>query len=295
MSDQLNITGFSTALFSTWLFIEQWGLLLDAGDGVSAGLLQKSRKVKKIAITHPDRDHITGLMQLQQLNAERGCPEIFYPKDSGSFPALKEFFIRFDPGRGDQLTWTPVQPNDVVEIGKNLKLLVRENDHLQRAETQIKSVGYSVIRETRKLKQEFAGHSPSDLAALSKTHGPEFLTSLVKEVALSYSGDSRVHPASHWHGSQILIHESTFLEKTDAGERAERNHHSVLPDVLAMAREVAPKSLILNHFSSRYDAETIRAAIRKYALPLQIGFPVYALTPGKVVENILATEPVWPE
>lgn len=44
----LRITGYSTALFATWFFIEELGLLLDAGDGVSAGLLQKSRKVKQI-------------------------------------------------------------------------------------------------------------------------------------------------------------------------------------------------------------------------------------------------------
>ncbi|WP_315814720.1 hypothetical protein [Paraflavitalea speifideaquila] len=41
---QFTITGYSTALFSTWYFIEELGLLFDAGDGVSAGLLQKAGK-----------------------------------------------------------------------------------------------------------------------------------------------------------------------------------------------------------------------------------------------------------
>lgn len=37
----LTITGYSTGLFATWYFIEELGILFDAGDGVSAGLTQK--------------------------------------------------------------------------------------------------------------------------------------------------------------------------------------------------------------------------------------------------------------
>ena len=82
------LTGYSTALFSTWLFLEDYGLLFDAGDGVSAGLSQKSRKAKYVFITHADRDHLAGLLQLHQLNAQDGQPLICYPRDCGSFPAL---------------------------------------------------------------------------------------------------------------------------------------------------------------------------------------------------------------
>ena len=59
---QLSITAFSTALFSTWYFIDELGLLFDAGDGVSAHLLQKARKIKHAFISHADRDHISGLI-----------------------------------------------------------------------------------------------------------------------------------------------------------------------------------------------------------------------------------------
>ena len=88
---KLTITGFSTALFSTWYFIEELGLLFDCGDGASSGLLQKARKVKHAFISHADRDHLTGLLQFNQLNARQGFPKIYFPRDSGSFPFLKEF------------------------------------------------------------------------------------------------------------------------------------------------------------------------------------------------------------
>ncbi len=41
----LTITGYSTALFSTWYFIEELGILFDVGDGITSILLQK--KVEK--------------------------------------------------------------------------------------------------------------------------------------------------------------------------------------------------------------------------------------------------------
>ncbi len=59
----LKITGYSTALFSTWFFVDELSLLFDAGDGVSSGLTQKAGKIKHVFISHADRDHLTGLLQ----------------------------------------------------------------------------------------------------------------------------------------------------------------------------------------------------------------------------------------
>ena len=57
----MKITAYSTALYSTWINIEELNLLFDAGDGLTAGLLSKARKIKHVFVTHPDRDHINGL------------------------------------------------------------------------------------------------------------------------------------------------------------------------------------------------------------------------------------------
>jgi ribonuclease Z len=292
MADKLTITGYSTALFSTWIFVEQLGLLLDAGDGVCAGLLQKSRKVRKVAITHPDRDHVTGILQLQQLNAQDGVPEIFYPADCGSFPALAEFCRRFDPGRGEQLTWSPVKPGDNHDLGGGYHLRITANDHFHDKPGQIKSVSYLVVRENRKLKAEFGGLIQKELAELSRTHGQEFLTHKVEETVLGYSGDTNVGEASRWSGCRILIHEATFLKEADAGDREGRHLHSSLDKVLRMAAEAKPQRLILNHFSSRYSREEITTAIRSEAAALRLEFPVFAILPGEIARDILAGKPV---
>lgn len=293
MSERYTITGYSTALFSTWIFVEQLGLLLDAGDGVCAGLLQKSRKVRKVAVTHPDRDHVTGILQLQQLNAQNGVPEIFYPADCGSFPALAEFCRNFDPERGDQLTWQPVRPGDNRDLGGGFRLKVIGNDHFNDKPGQIKSVSYLVTRETRKLKAEFVGLAGNELAELSRKNGSDYLTAGIEETILGYAGDTNVSTASRWSGCRILIHEATFLKEADAGSRAGRHLHSFLDEVLRMASEAKPQQLILNHFSSRYAREEIVAAIRREASALRLAFPVFAFLPGEIARDILAAPAVW--
>ena len=75
----LTITGYSTALFATWYFIEELRLLFDAGDGVAPTLLQKSRKIDHIFLSHADRDHVTGLLRLNELIARDRAPSAIFP------------------------------------------------------------------------------------------------------------------------------------------------------------------------------------------------------------------------
>ncbi len=147
---QLTITGYSTALFSTWYFVEEWGILFDAGDGLISALLQKSRKIDHVFISHADRDHLTGLLQFNQLNARPGYPIIHYPKDAGSFPVLGEFSRKFDPQERDSLSME-VRTNLLVYSGDtpvedgakwdNTGILIHEATFLGNGE-QIKERGY---------------------------------------------------------------------------------------------------------------------------------------------------------
>ena len=150
----LTITGYSTALFSTWYFIEEWGILFDAGEGLISALLQKSRKIDQVFITHADRDHITGLLQFLQLNARPGLPNIHYPKDSGSFPALETFSKKFDPHVA-RTVWTPITEGDEIAITKDLFIRPLRNGHVPVDQHIIKSLGYLVVQSRKKLRPEF--------------------------------------------------------------------------------------------------------------------------------------------
>ncbi|MEM7314611.1 MAG: MBL fold metallo-hydrolase [Planctomycetota bacterium] len=285
----LTITGYSTALFSTWYFISEMGILFDCGDGVVSGLNQKSRKIKHVFISHADRDHVCGLLQFNQLNA-RNDLNIYYPKDCGSFPRLAEFSAKFDP-HVSGTRWIPLDSNQEIKVRDDLLVRAIDNQHVM-DKPGVKSLTYIVESASRKLKPEFADKSPSELGILRKQLGRDGITDESRKTQLIYSGDTPIESDGRYDDAQILIHEATFLTTKELGTgNPHRNKHSSLEQVMEMVAESNVQTLILGHFSSRYSFEQIEKAIRHEKTRRKIEIPVFALMPGNVARNVLALEP----
>ncbi|MEM7370108.1 MAG: MBL fold metallo-hydrolase [Bacteroidota bacterium] len=294
MSQYLHITGYSTALYATWYVIEEFGILFDAGDGVSAALLGKAGKIKHVFISHADRDHLTGLFQLNQLNARDGFPKIYYPKDCGSFPHLERFSKQFDPWVA-KTEWIPIEAGTEITIKKDVIVQAIRNGHVQGKGQQDKSLSFHLIQSKRKLKKEFLPLSSPEIQQLMQERGRDHLTKEVRTTLLSYSGDTPVEEWDRWKHSQILIHEATFLGgKEDARIKTHGNLHSTLEEVIEMVAASTVQQLILGHFSSRYNASEIDERIRSLCNTYAIQFPVYRILPGQIVWDVLNQAPVFP-
>lgn len=287
-----NITIYSTALFSTWINVEELNLLIDAGDGVCSGLLQKSKKIKNVFITHPDRDHLNGLPQFVQLNAREGFPKIHYPKDSGSFPALNDFLNKFDP-HVSLSEWIPIQDKSRVEIKKNIVVEAIRNEHVKCPLGIHKSLSYKVYEIKNKLKPEFQSKSSSEIKEIVNKSGRDFITEQIQTNIISFSGDTPVDDYAKWDGSEILIHESTFLKNEgDTQIESKGNKHSRIDEVLQMVREIEVENLVLNHFSSRYSKEQIDHTVRKLLNEYGIQIPVFLIYPGETKRDVLRGKPI---
>lgn len=190
------------------------------------------------------------------------------------------------------MSWSAVRPGETRGLGGGHQLKVIANDHFHDKPQLVKSVSYLVLRSHRKLKKELSGLTQAEIAELSRKHGADHVTEVTEEPLLGYSGDTSVASASQWAGCKVLIHEATFLEEADAGDRTGRHQHSILGDVLAMAAEARPQQLILNHFSSRYTQHEIEAAIQTKAKDLNLGFPVFAIMPREIGRDILGRRAV---
>jgi len=289
----LTITGYSTALFSTWYFIEEWGVLFDAGDGVISALLQKSRKIDHVFISHADRDHLTGLSQLNQLNARPGAPTMYFPKDASSFPALEAFSKKFDIQVG-QTIWMPVTEGDEIPIAKDLLVKPIRNGHVPVAPEIIRSLGYMVMQTRKKLKPEYAHLTGEQLRQLGETQGKDSLTLEIRTNLLAYSGDTPVEDGAKWDHTDILIHEATFFN--NGGEpvkmRTYGNIHSTLEAVMEMVSSIHIGQLILGHFSSRYSPEEIDRAVKDQCEKYAINIPVRRILPGETIHDILGQPPI---
>ena len=289
---ELKISGYSTALFSTWYFIENLGILFDAGDGVTSALTQKSGKVRNVFISHADRDHLTGLLQFNQLNARDGVPVIHYPKDCGSFNALKDFSARFDP-HVKGIEWLPIADQEKIQINDKLYVQAIVNGHVK-SEKQVKSLSFKVIEAKRKLKSEYQNLNKKELKELAIQKGGNFITELEETEILGYSGDTPVENPDRWRNTKVLIHEATFLGKSeDRNINTHGNAHSSLNEVLKMVTESKVEQLILGHFSTRYNKEEIDNQIVKYCKEYSVKIPVYRVLPGQTEFDILSHPPVF--
>ncbi|MBS0026482.1 MBL fold metallo-hydrolase [Chitinophaga sp. 22321] len=289
---KLTITGYSTALFSTWYLLEELGILMDAGDGLTAALLQKSRKINYVFISHADRDHLTGLLQLNQLNAREGLPVICYPRDSTSFPAMEAFSKKFDP-HITGTKWKAVGPGDEIWVKDDIVVLPVRNEHVTTEPHIIRSVGYKVMQVKQKVKPELAGLPVAALKQIIMERGKESTTMEVRTNLVGYSGDTPVVDMQRWDQTGVLIHEATFLG-SEGGVKlaAHKNKHSKLEEVMEMVSHIAVEQLILGHFSSRYTAETIDRSIKDLCDKYAVNIPVFRLLPGLTVKDILSGTPV---
>jgi ribonuclease Z len=289
---KLTITGYSTALFATWYFVEELGLLFDAGDGMIAGLLQKSRKINHVFISHADRDHLTGLLQFNQLNAREGAPIIYYPENCASFPYLETFFRKFDPYAMGTL-WKPVIADEEIRIKEDILVIPVRNGHVPAPPGITKSLGFKVIQTKRKLKPELVGLSGEEIKRIGQESGKDSTTVEVRTNILSYSGDTPVEDLQRWNDTKILIHEATFLERDEEIKLyAHKNKHSRLDEVMEMVSGSNIEQLILGHFSSRYAAPQIDQAIRQLCDRYAVNIPVFRILPGETVVDVLNGKPV---
>lgn len=283
---KLTITGFSTALFSTWYFIDELSLLFDCGDGACAGLLQKSRKVKHVFISHADRDHVAGLIQFSQLNSRPGL-KIYYPRDSGSFPALEEFTAKFDP-HVSGAEWIPIVGGQEIEIRNDAVVRAVENSHIKTDGNQVKSLSFFVENRMRKLKPELKKKTGAEIAQLRKDLGEDAISTTSSSSVIAYSADTPIETDGRYNDVETLIHEATFLRDDEIqSDNPRRNKHSSLEQVLAMVAGSNIQRLILGHFSSRYDNADIDAAIKRGCQQHGITIPVYRLLPGGKKIDIL--------
>lgn len=253
--------------------------MFDAGDGLSSGLNKSLGKIKNIFISHADRDHLSGLLQFNQLDSIHSNPNIYYPKDCGSFYRLNNFVKKFDPHVKNK-DWVGINDLDLIEIKPDIFVKSYLNRHRFEL-NKVKSFSFKVIERKNKLKKEYIGLSGNELKNL-KGNGTE-ISNVIEKSTIGYSGDTKSFMSELWEDIEILIHESTFLNYGDSA----RENHTNLEEVLNKSSELKLKGLVLSHFSSRYTSSEIIYNVKKLVKKTGIKFPVYLVLPGTINYNVL--------
>ena len=243
--------------------------LIDCGEGTQVQLRKNKirfNRIKHIFISHLHGDHYFGLVGListfrlltretdLHIYGPKGLKEIInlQMKLGNSWTNYKLIFhelaskepeLIFEDDKVEVFTIPlnhRVYTNGFLfkEKGNERKLMLgaAQDAKINKAYYRKLKQGFDVVNEDGKLiKNEMvtkAGNPPKSYAFCSDTAYSESIVPLIKDV-------------------DVLYHESTFLEKNK--KLAAPTKHSTAKQAAAIAKKANAKTLVLGHFSTRYD------------------------------------------
>jgi len=241
-------------------------ILFDAGECVQRAMMHAGlglNRPMKIFITHLHGDHCVGLLGLLQSMSmmQRDKPlSIYGPKGIISFVKSNIKALAFD------LTFD-------LEI-KTVKegLVVEESEYTVYACRAVHSrLTYAYLLEEKPRPGVFYPEAARSLgipegrlwSILQKGEAITYQGKLVRPDQVTgpkrrgrkigYSGDTR--PSSKliefFKGCDLLIFDSTYADRH--ADKAEENMHSTAREAASIAKDAGVKTLVLTHFSARYD------------------------------------------
>ena len=309
----------SSPRFSTWIWIPDWRLLIDAGDGATQQLGYKIRKIDTVVVTHSHRDHIGGLLQVLNQRGEAGSFAVAHPCGSRSLPQIETFSHKFNPGSSRQAIWHPLEEGDEMPLVDSQRVLkaFRTRHYLDDDIAKSpRSLGYSLFWRKQKVRPELLQLSQKELDELRAEIGREGITAQVDEKWIVVGGDGEPLKTEDVRGAKLLMHEATFLssEDCDSGDEGEVTNengdieysnvgknsasthghvHSTVEEALRVAQNAEVENVVLYHISTRYTDSEIRDAVRNVAKQLSFRGRIWPVLPRRVYWNLLGEKPTW--
>ncbi len=273
---------YSKGLYSTWIYYSADRILFDAGEGASSVLGNKAFAVRRVFLSHGHADHIGGLVGLINIrNNAMGDREkeltVYYPKGNYLVTEMMSFIARTNRRLSYPLEWVPLEPGDRVEILAGQLPRYVEAFPTVHVHNEV-SLGYNVVEVRHRLKPELVGATEEEIVARVKAEGKESITEYYDQKLFSYGGDSVAIKPAYVADTEILCHDTTFLDEEDRKEYK----HASLAEAIACAREArVKKELLCVHISSRYKAKLreIEAASGQYE---GLDFKVTLVPPGRI-------------
>ena len=255
----LEIEAFSISGLASYVAVPAFDACFDLGHCSVA-----ASQLRNVLLTHVHQDHSLGVIRHLALRRMRDNrpPRIYLPMESRAplLDVLRAFerLEEKEPADLESIV-RGVVAGETFTLSPNRKVRVFDVNH------RITSRGYTVIEDTRKLKAAFQG-LPGEEIRDARQRGEELYDH--REVnRFTYVGDSTIetlerHPEVG--ESEILFLEATHLPGTSP-EVSAKYGHTHLDELGALFRRrpeaLASPHIVLKHFSMKYDAAQIRAAL----------------------------------
>ncbi len=213
---------------------------------------------RTLLFTHAHMDHLGGIAYHTATRALRRLPPPVYvvpPHCRSDLARLFEAWRALD--RSDM-------PHELVPLGPGEeyvlpnRLIARPFPSPHSAPCQ----GYGLWSRKEKLKSEFHGLDGRELARLRKAG--TVLGNTVETPEFVFTGDTRIEVLEEQEvvrRARVLALECTFVDQRVSVDEARAKGHVHLDEIAARAELFQNEAILLTHFSARYRAHEIRAAL----------------------------------
>jgi ribonuclease Z len=150
----------------------------------------------------------------------------------------------------------PLEPGEDFPLGE--KRWVRPFPTFHRVPSQ----GYTIWERRHRLRSEFRGKPPADLAELRRRG--VVLDEPYDAAVLSFTGDTRIEVLEQnpeLQRTETLVMECTFLDERVAVPEARAMGHVHLDELVERAELLPGGKVVLSHFSARYEDDEIQRLI----------------------------------
>jgi ribonuclease Z len=247
-TERFTIEGRSRAGHETYFRVRELGIALDVGRCPDLLIATPN-----LLITHAHLDHSAGIpFYAGQRHLQRiAGGNVFVPQEAlEDFRELMRIHERLEGTRYD-VNLIGLSPDDTHRLGRTHVLRAHQSTH------RVPARGYEIIERRHHLRPEYAGLDGQQLAALRQEgisiHDDEDVP------ILFYTGDTDAEvfdatPALF--KAEVLMLECSFIAPGHE-DRAARYRHIHFSDIVRVADRFENRTILLTHFSKRYDQAEI--------------------------------------
>lgn len=259
MSDGLNISIFSKALYSSWCYLPSHKLVFDCGEGCATNIGNKLADIETLWITHSHGDHVLGLPSfIGCRNAGQGISrnadtqdhnkplKIYYPADNTAMEDMIKFlearylgWLRYD------LQFVPIEAGFELDLGNKHFVRAFDMQH-QKGKT---TLGYVIHEQRTHLKPEFKGQN---IAALLKsgTVNRDQINETYRANLFAYCLDAyKIDDCTQLTDCAAAVMDCTFIKAEDRTDTT----HFTLDEARKVCQGNGVKRMFAAHMSGRYD------------------------------------------
>jgi ribonuclease Z len=277
MTNSLNISIFSKALYSSWCNHQTYNTLFDCGEGCATHIGNSLAGIEFIFLSHNHGDHVLGLPSVIGCrNSGRGISRnedtrdhnkpltVYYPHDN----SLNDLITLINYRNGDwlryKLEFVPIGDGVEIPLGNNQFVRAFEMMHQKRKST----LGYVIYEKRRRLKAEFIG---KDIAALLKSGvNKDSIQEEYRANLFGYCLDAFKIEGKQLEGCKDVIMDCTFIKESD---RTDDTHYS-LEEARKFCKHRGIQNMYAAHLSGRYNYNDLVAEFPdvKFINPFKVNY-----------------------